>query len=194
MSTGNREPHSSHRPLPRATLRELAARAIVASRRFRTTPEDVTWAASVLTASERALWDRLPPYEQDHAAQVARRVQRRLASTGHADDDRWVAAALLHDVGKLESDLSRLGRVAGTLASRFVSVATARRWARSATGFRRRIGAYLIHGEIGAKLIRDAGGREEIARWAEVHQGDRDVRTAGLPSAVVDALIASDVA
>jgi hypothetical protein len=187
-------PLRRRRPLPRATLRELTARAVVASRRLRSTAEDLTWAASVLTDPERALWARLPPYEQDHAVQVARKVERRLAPTMHGAEDRWIAAALLHDVGKLESDLSRFERVAGTLASRVVNVATARRWASSARGFRRRVGAYLIHGEIGARLIREAGGREEVARWAEVHEGYRDVAGSGLPAAVVEALIASDVA
>ena len=191
-SRRHREPRD--RPLPRATLRDLVARAVVASRRSRSSKEDLCWASSVLTTPERALWARLSAYEQDHAVQVARRVQRRLAATVHAGEDRWIAAALLHDVGKLESDLSRLERVAGTLASRVVSVATARRWASSAGGNRRRVGAYLMHGEIGARMIRNAGGREEVARWAEVHQGYRDVATAGLPAAVVEALLESDVA
>lgn len=191
------EPHEHARPLrplPRATLRELAARAVVASRKFRTTPADLAWAESFLTPSERTLWGRLSPYEQDHAAQVARRLQRLLAATVHGAEDRWIVAALLHDVGKMESDFSKLGRVAGTLASRVVSVATARRWAFSARGFRRRLGAYLVHGEIGARMIRDAGGREEAAWWAEVHQGYRDVTTSECPAAVMQALIEADVA
>ena len=182
------------RPLPRATLRELAGRAVVAARKFRTTPADLDWAASFLTPSERTLWDRMSPYEQDHAVQVARRLQRFLAPTIHRTEDRWIVAALLHDVGKMESDFSKLGRVAGTLASRVVSVATARRWASSARGFRRRVGAYLVHGEIGARMIREAGGREEAAWWAEVHQGYRDVTASGYPAAVLQALIEADVA
>jgi HD domain len=181
-------------PLPRATFRELVARAVVASAKLRVTPADLSWAASVLTDSERTLWARLSPYEQDHAVQVARRVQRRLAPTPHGGDDRWIAAALLHDIGKLEADPSLLERAAATLASRLVSVARARRWTVSAKGVRRRVGTYLLHGEIGARMIRDAGGREDVARWAEIHQGYRDVGSSGLPADVVEALVASDVA
>ena len=189
-----REPARPLRPLPRATLRELAGRALVASRKFRTTPADLAWAASFLSQPERTLWDRMSRYEQDHAVQVARRLHRLLAPTVDKAEDRWIVAALLHDVGKMESDFSSLARVAGTLASRVVSVATARRWASTASGFRRRLGAYLVHGEIGARMIREAGGREEAAWWAEVHQGYRDIRTSGYPAAVLQALIDADVA
>ena len=192
--SSRRPPESSERPLPRATFRELAARALVAARKFRTTPADLAWAASFLTPPERSLWDGMSPYEQDHAVQFARRLQRCLAPTVHGAEDRWIVAALLHDVGKMGSDFSKLGRVAGTLASRVVSVTRARRWASTARGFRRRLGAYLIHGEIGARMIREAGGREEAAWWAEVHQGYRDIPPGTLPAAVLQALIESDVA
>ena len=81
-----------------------------------------------------------------------------------------------------------------TLASRVVAVDRARRWTRSTVRMKRRLGLYLVHGEVGARLIRLAGGREPIAVWTEVHQGDRPLEGLGFPAVVVEALIQSDVA
>jgi HD superfamily phosphohydrolase YqeK len=125
---------------------------------------------------------------------VARRVERRLAETVHGSDSRWTAAALLHDVGKTDAGLAPLERAVATLASRVVDSGTARRWTARENGFRRRIGSYLLHGEIGARMIRSAGGRMEAAAWAEVHQGDRGAPGPGIPSAVAAVLVESDVA
>ena len=149
--------------------------------------------ASVLTPAESALWVRLSTADRRHAVKVARRVQLRLAPTAYGGDMLWPGAALMHDVGKAESNLSILERVIATLASKAVNVATARGWARSATGLRARIGSYLIHGEVGADMIRKAGGREAIAAWTEVHQGYRGFESSGVPPLVVEVLIHSDV-
>lgn len=180
-------------PLPFANLRLLAGRFVGAVLRLRSDPADEAWARSVLTPAESALWGRLSAADRRHSVKVARRVQLRLAPTAYGGDMLWPSAALMHDVGKAESDLSILERVIATLASRTVNVATARGWAGSATGLKRRIGSYLIHGEVGADMIRKAGGREAIAAWTEVHQGYRAFEHSGVPPLVVEVLIHSDV-
>jgi putative nucleotidyltransferase with HDIG domain len=181
-------------PLPRATLRELTARAICARRGERCDPADRAWAQSILTPAEFELWSGLSEYDQHHTIQVARRVERRLAPTAYGADSLWPAAALLHDIGKREADLSLFERALATLASRVVGVDRARRWTSSPARLKRRVGIYLVHGEVGARLIRSAGGREAIAAWTEVHQGDRPLDGLEFPAAVVEALIKSDVA
>lgn len=182
----------SGNPLPRATFRALIERAIIAAGKVRSDPADQAWVRSILTPAEFDLWTRQSAYDQSHAVQVARRVQRRLALTVHGGDTLWPSAALMHDVGKLQSGLSMGERVIATLASKAVGVATARRWACCATGAKRRIGLYLVHGELGAGMIRAAGGREEIAAWTEVHQGYQSSARLGIPSIVVEALLESD--
>lgn len=156
-------------------------------------PSDRAWVRSVLTAAELDLWNRQSSFDRAHSVRVARRVQRRLAPTEYRDDSLWLAAALMHDVGKLQSGLSMGERMIATLASKAVDVSTARRWASSATGAKRRIGSYLIHGEIGASMIRAAGGREGIVAWARAHQGYRSETGSCIPPAVLEALIESDV-
>ena len=190
-----REPGTSGREpsLPRATAAELFRRAFVAARATRSDAADFAWVETILTPAEHALWRRQSPFDRDHVVQVARRVERRLAATGHENDPRWIGAALMHDVGKARAGLTILERVLAAAAGRIVPLDTARRWA-TAQGLKGRIGAYLTHGEVGARMIRDAGGRAEIAAWAEAHQNPRAAARLGIPAEVVEALIASDVA
>lgn len=186
-------PEDGGRPLPRATLRTLAERTLTAIGGVRSDPSDQAWVRSILTPEEHRLWSRLSALDQDHAVKVAKEVRSRLAATPWANDTLWPGAALMHDIGKLDSALSPGERVVAMLASRIVSVRTARRWASRAGGRRQRIGSYLIHGELGARMIRAAGGREEIAAWTEVHQGDRSLERLEMPPAVIGALLESDV-
>jgi hypothetical protein len=180
--------------LPRATFLELAGRAIAAAVRPRSDPADQAWAESLLTPAEFALWCRQSDYDRHHAIQVARRVEGRLGRTAHAGGALWPGVALMHDVGKSESNLSLPERAVATLASKVFGVATARAWASSAAGWKRRLGLYLIHGELGASMIRAAGGREEAAVWSEIHQGYSGSDRSEIPPVVVEALIKSDVA
>lgn len=182
----------ARRPLPLATPRLLASRLISAVRRTPSDPADEAWVRSILTPAEHELWSRQSVYDRGHAIRVARKLQRRLASTAYGDDPLWPSAALMHDIGKLRFDLSLRERVVAAVASKTVGVGTARRWAHSGVGARQRIGSYLIHGEAGAKMIRAVGGRDEIAAWAEVHQGYKGVTAPGIPPIVAEALIASD--
>ena len=182
------------RPLPRARPRDLAARAWQALRRDPESAEDRAWVRSLLRPAEYAIWTRQPAFDRRHSVRVARRLEARLAGTAHEGETRWIAAALLHDVGKAAAGLSSIPRAAAIVADRFVDLETARRWARSKRPWVSRIGLYLTHGEVGARLIRQAGGRAEIAAWSEVHQGGSPVSVAGIPAEVVAALLGSDVA
>jgi len=69
-----------------------------------------------LTPEGFAQFRRQPNHDQRHAVGVARDVQARLRDTSHADDPRWLSAALLHDVGKLDSRLGVYGRVVATVS------------------------------------------------------------------------------
>ena len=124
----------------------------------------------MLTPGEYALWTRLVAHDQVHAVRVAKATRSKLVSSAYKDDGRWLGAALMHDIGKLEARLAMHERVAATLAGRAVRLSTARRWASGSRGVIRRFGLYLTHGAVGAAMIRRAAGREELAAWAEVHQ------------------------
>lgn len=153
--------------------------------------DDLAWVGSVLSPGELALWQRMPNHDQRHSIGVARDVCARLAGTTYADDPRWPAIALLHDIGKLDAGLSVYGRVVATLCGAAGGKHRAIAWS-GKRGFTRRVGLYLRHDELGADTIRMAGGREEAARWAAAHHHLDEWPLTGIPSGVITALDAAD--
>ncbi|MCU1344965.1 MAG: hypothetical protein JWL70_1231 [Acidimicrobiia bacterium] len=103
--------------------------------------------------------------DRRHAAGVARRVVGLLGS----DVARpVVAAALLHDVGKLDSGLGTFARVGATLCGKLAGRDMAGAWS-SQRGFTRRVGLYLRHDELGAALLEMAGSDPLTVAWAREH-------------------------
>jgi hypothetical protein len=168
----------------------LARRFFGALRPGGPSPEDRAWVETVLEPAEFALWARQPGHDQRHSAGVARQVVEALAGGPHADDSRWPACALLHDIGKLASGLGVPARVLATLVERATSGAVAD-WEEH-RGLRRRIALYLRHPELGADMIRLAGGRTEVAHWAGAHHDRARLDPTLLPAPVVSALVAAD--
>jgi len=152
---------------------------------------DVAWARRLLAPGAFALWNRMPNPDRRHSVVVARRVERALAGTPYAGDARWLAAALLHDVGKLDSGLRTYGRVVATLAAGVAGRETAEAWS-TRRGFTRRVGLYVSHPRLGADMIRVAGGPEEAAVWAAAHHTPDTWDATGIPREVVDALESAD--
>lgn len=111
--------------------------------------------AGVLSPAELGLWRRMSGADRRHAVGVARRVQGHF---GPAAEPAVLAAALLHDVGKVESGLGAVGRVAATLAG----MAGRRRLTPAIT-------AYLDHSRLGAQLLADAGSQPLVVDWAAQH-------------------------
>jgi hypothetical protein len=133
----------------------------------------------------------MPNHDRRHSIAVARRVQRALDDTEHPADDRWLAAALLHDVGKLDARLGVFGRVGATLAGAAAGHDMAGVWSEK-RGITRRVGLYLRHPEIGADHIRVAGGPDLAARWAAAHHDRSAWASTGIPEPVVTALHEAD--
>jgi hypothetical protein len=127
--------------------------------------DDDGWVRSVLSAGEVRLWDRMSRADRRHAVAVARRVQRAL---GHEATPAVLAAALLHDVGKVDAGLGTYGRVVATLAAKAAGHDAAHHWTR-ARGFTRRVGLYVRHPEIGADMLALAGSDPLTVTWAREH-------------------------
>jgi hypothetical protein len=144
------------------------------------------WAAEALIPSERKLWWRMSRADRRHAVGVAHRVERAL---GHEATRPVLAAALLHDVGKLDSGLGTYGRVMATLAAGVAGHDMAGPWSEK-TGMTRRIGLYLRHPELGGVLLDVAGSDPLTSTWAREHHLPRDQWT--LPVAVAEALKNAD--
>lgn len=132
-------------------------------------PED-EWARSQLLPAEQALWARMSNPDRRHAAGVARDVER---SLGNEATRPVLAAALLHDVGKIESGLRTYGRVVATLCGMVVGREQAKMWMRS-RGFTRRVGMYLLHPDLGGDLLGMAGSDPLTEAWAREHHRPPD--------------------
>lgn len=126
---------------------------------------DRAWVESVLSEAEYVLWQRQYGPDRRHTAAVAREVETRL---GHEATRPVVAAALLHDIGKIDADLGTWGRVIATLSAKVAGRDTARLWIKS-TGFTRRVGLYLHHPEIGADMLEMAQSDPLTIAWAAEH-------------------------
>ena len=168
----------------------LARRFFGALRPGGPSQEDRAWVEAMLEPAEFALWARQPGHDQRHSAGVARQVEAALAGGPHADDSRWPACALLHDIGKLASGLGVPARVLATLVERATGGAVAD-WEEH-RGLRRRIALYLRHPELGADMIELAGGRAEVVHWAGAHHDRGRLDPSLMPAPVVKALVESD--
>jgi hypothetical protein len=125
------------------------------------------WVRTQLTAPEWELWSSMSGPDRRHSAAVARRVERAL---GDEATRPVLAAALLHDVGKLDARLRTYGRVVATLAGTVVGrdPEVIRAWC-TAGGFTRRVGLYLRHPELGADRLSLAGSDDLTVVWTREH-------------------------
>jgi hypothetical protein len=133
-------------------------------------PAGEAWARRWLNAGEVALWARLPGPDRRHAVGVAHRVATALGdSDGAGVPTPVLAAALLHDVGKVESGLGTFRRVGVTLLAGGLGRQRVAAWADHPASWPRRAGQYLRHDTIGRSLLQAAGSDSLTADWAGEH-------------------------
>ncbi len=166
------------------SMRHLAGRFFSALLPVGPRRADEHWAQENLLPGERSLWERMSGADRRHAVGVAHRTVAELqAPAGEQVADRdVVAAALLHDVGKIEAGLGTWARAGVT----FAAMATGRdhlvSWSGAAdpqsaepgpgarrVSWRQRIGLYLSHDRVGAQLLSEAGSDPLTIAWAGDH-------------------------
>jgi response regulator RpfG family c-di-GMP phosphodiesterase len=106
------------------------------------TEDELNMVQSTLTASEFNLWNQFGIADRRHSVEVAQRFAVLLpeASPVHS------GGVLLHDIGKIQCNLSTLMRVIATLAG-----PRTKRFAR-----------YHQHEEIGITMLRHAGSHTDV--------------------------------
>jgi putative nucleotidyltransferase with HDIG domain len=97
---------------------------------------------SVLSLNEMHLWTKSARQDQQHSLVVLKRLLNIMPDVGQAAQ----AAALLHDIGKIESDLGTFLRVVATV----VGPRT------------KRFAKYHDHEQIGLKMLEEADSSPEI--------------------------------
>jgi hypothetical protein len=150
-----------------ASFAHLAKRGLTSAVPIGPSPVDERWAVEHLTAAEGDLWRQMSRADRRHAAAVARRVA---AALGDEATPAVLAAALLHDVGKIQSGLGAYRRVVATLSALAVrhDPAVIAAWTRTA-GFTRKVGLYLQHDRLGGDLLAMAGSDPLTVAWARQH-------------------------
>ncbi len=151
-------------------------------------PADEAWALDQLLDGERTLWARMSRNDRRHAVGVARDVVQEL---GPGATRPVVAAALLHDVGKLDAGLGTYGRVIATISAAAIGhdADVIKAWTKT-RGFTRRVGLYLQHDRLGADMLVLAGADPLTVAWAREHHLPPEEWT--LDRTVADALKAAD--
>lgn len=169
-----------------ATTSHLVRRFFGSLRPGRPRAADQAWVDEQLLPAERALWARLSGPDRRHAVAVGREVERIL---GHEATRPVLAAALLHDIGKIESGLRTYGRVVATLSAAVAGPEMAHTW-RKQRGFARRVGLYLLHADLGGDLLAMADSDPLTVAWAREHHRPPEEWT--VPRPIGEALKAAD--
>jgi len=149
---------------------------------------DTAWAQGLLLPGELDLWARMSAPDRRHALGVGRDVESGL---GTGATRPVLAAALLHDVGKVGSDLGTFFRVAATVAGRPAVRRGAERLSRR-PGPVGRLGRYLRHAEIGADLLEAAGSDALTSAWARSHHRPEERWDPVVPTDIGRVLKAAD--
>jgi hypothetical protein len=135
-------------------------------------PSAERWALDELNPGEQALFARMSGPDRRHAITVARDAEQLASADGverAALPDGFAAAALMHDVGKVESGLGTFGRVFATVLALGLGRDRVLGWRAATSGWRARTGAYVCHDTIGADLLRAAGSNDLVVSWAREH-------------------------
>lgn len=142
------------------------------------------WARNWLTPAERELWARQSNADRRHAIEVAHEAAGMLGDPdGAGVPTEVLAAALLHDVGKVEAGLDTFGRAMATAVALAVGRERVASWApeEGSVGGRRgragRYGRYVTHDRRGARLLASAGSTPFVVTWAREHHQPEDTWT-----------------
>ena len=119
------------------SVSHLARRFTTSLSRRPPVASDRDWALSQLSVAEAELWQRMTVQDRRHSILVA----RRFVQFAGAPKTQEVAAALLHDVGKVASGLGTFRRVLATLIGPRTN----------------KFRAYHDHERLGAEMLRAAG-------------------------------------
>ena len=128
-------------------------------------PQELEQIELVLSPGEVALFQRMLASDQRHAF----RVYGLIKECGHTDND-LLAAALLHDVGKVRATLSAWDRSLAVLGETFFP-RKVKEWAADETsGWKRTFVVREQHAAWGAALAENAGSRLEVINLILRHQ------------------------
>lgn len=135
-------------------------------------PETERWALEHLSAGERLLFSTMSGPDRRHAIGVATEALELARRDGLQEAELpagFVPAALMHDVGKVQSGLGTFGRVFATLLALVLGRSRVVSWEAGADGWRLAFARYLSHDRLGARSLEQAGADALTVSWAREH-------------------------
>ncbi|MFL3012117.1 MAG: HDIG domain-containing metalloprotein [Acidimicrobiales bacterium] len=132
--------------------------------------EDLRWVGFHLSEGEFLYWEKLSMADRHHSFQVAKQAESEIGEEGK----EFIAAALLHDIGKLESGFGTFGRVFATLCCFLFPIRKMEKWSERTKGLRRRLVDYAKHPALGAELLIGIGSRQQVVTWVLEHHSERE--------------------
>ncbi|MDQ1462427.1 MAG: hypothetical protein QOI08_3911 [Actinomycetota bacterium] len=156
----------------------LVARFLGSLRPRRLDGADLDLVRSVLRPGELACWERLGRADRAESVATARAL-------GADAEPTWIAAALLHDVGKAETSFGPLRRAGATAIAMVGGPRRVRSWSNG-------VGRYVNHDELGSARLREAGARPEAVAWAAAHHRRDRWPATGIAPEICERLAAAD--
>lgn len=150
----------------------LASRFFVSLLPFGPPSSKERWALEHLSSGERLLFSAMSGPDRRHAIAVATdalELARRAGIEPGELPRAFVAAALLHDVGKTEARLGTFGRVFATLLALLLGRGRVVAWEGGAKEWTSRAARYLTHDRLGAEALERAGAASLTVAWAREH-------------------------
>lgn len=145
--------------------------------------EGERWAQAWLRPGEVGLWRRMSGPDRRHALGVGRQVavdldvadaasvapDRREDADGRPTTRAVLAAALLHDVGKIDAAIGTWARAVVTAVALVVGRDRVASWSRPGRSPAARAGRYVTHDRLGRTLLEEAGSDPFTVTWAAEH-------------------------
>ena len=127
----------------------------------------------IMTKDERDLFFQQKKVDQTHSLRSAKSIYAQNGDQVHTD---LVIAAALHDVGKLESELGIVGRIAATCLAFIFGLGRVHSWGSKREGtLLNRVSKYVTHPEIGAQMLEEAKSCQLAISWAlDHHKQEKD--------------------
>lgn len=141
----------------------------------------------VLSPALFELFGQMLPFEQAHAV----RVFDRLTAKGFSNPD-LLAAALLHDVGKVRYPLKPWERAAGVLAKKFFPDRVGQWGLGEPRGWKAGVVVAEQHARWGAEMAEAAGASDRVVRLIAHHQDQTAAQLSDQEKVLLTALQAED--
>lgn len=123
--------------------------------------EEVQFIESYLSAGERDLFDKLPYHEKRHAVSTARTIDMQGLCS---DRDILIKAALLHDIGKIQSRAGIIKKSILVLTDKFFPTVSC-----NLSNKLNMFYVYYNHPELGARLLEEINTNSQVVLLVRFH-------------------------